>query len=119
CVSDEEVTALRAHKLLVTGKSGTLRIDGAARDSNAFGETSADDGTRFQTMMRDEMPAAAAEGRWKDEPFWKFASAFGERNFDGIGEEVRIDAPPFVIAQAARVQGRMRVFLDNFTGIVA
>ena len=119
CVSDEEVTALRAHKLLVTGKSGTLRIDGAARDSNAFGETAADDGTRFQTMMRDEMPAAAAEGRWKDEPFWKFASAFGERNFGGIGEEVRIDAPPFVIAQSARVQGRMRVFLDNFTGIVA
>ena len=35
------------------------------------------------------------------------------------GHPVAVNAPPLVVAQIARVHGRLHVFLDNFTGIVA
>ena len=37
----------------------------------------------------------------------------------GREQPVVVNAPPLVVAQIARVQGRMHVFLDNFKGIAA
>jgi len=119
CLSDEEVAALRGRHLLVAGKTGSLNIDGSARSTNPFAGAAGDDGARFESLVHDSFAAAAADGHWEDRPFWTFLSDFRRRTLDPIEPAIRVEAPPFVVAQIARVHGKPYVFLDNFDGIVA
>lgn len=93
CLGDQEIAALRSHRLLLTGRTGSLTSDGAARRQNLFSsETRAEPGSpEFQQIMNE----TAANAR------------------------VSVSAPQGVVAQIARVHGKLHVFLANFTGLVA
>jgi hypothetical protein len=134
CLGDDELASLRkfvstGRKLVMTGETGTLKIDGANRGLNPLRLltpeqgahwTQPDPGASFQQVLMKEYASAAANAS-ASMPELKEASARFEKDMlkdSNAGRNVSITASPFVISQTATVNGKLHVFLTNFKGII-
>jgi hypothetical protein len=135
CLDDREVAALsqfvsKGAKLIISGKTGTLQIDGAERAVNPLRQftveqgalwTETDPGAAFQQLLINTYAASAAKVSTSipeiNEALQRFETDI-LKNTDA-GRKVSIAASPLVISQIASVHGKLHVFLSNFKGIVA
>ncbi|MGI9070044.1 MAG: hypothetical protein ACR2JB_01625 [Bryobacteraceae bacterium] len=135
CLGNGEVARLRhfistGRKLVVTGKTGTLQIDGAERAVNPLRQltseksvlwTQLDPGVSFQQTLMKTYASAAAHASPSIPEIEDAAARFESdvlKSTDA-GRKVSITASPFVISQIASVNGKLHVFLSNVKGIVA
>ena len=135
CLGDDEITTLQhfistGHKLVMTGETGTLKIDGAERAVNALQTMKSEQGALWmkpdlgatlQQVITKTYASAAAHASPSIPEIQEVTSRFENevlKNSDA-GRKVSINASPFVISQIASVNGKIHVFLSNFKGIVA
>ncbi|MGI8961282.1 MAG: family 10 glycosylhydrolase [Bryobacteraceae bacterium] len=135
CLDDGEIASLwhftsTGRRLVITGKTGTLQIDGAERAANPLRQltveqgaqwTQSDPGISFEQTITKTYAIAAANASLSI-PEIKEASARFETDVlknTNAGRKVSITASPFVLSQVASVQGKLHVFMSNFKGIVA
>jgi hypothetical protein len=135
CIGDDEVTTLRrftstGHKLIITGKSGSLGTDGEQRPANPLLQLTRehgalrieqDFGSAFQQSFQKTYASAAANSSSSvaevENPLSHFETEILKST--DAGRKIAIKAPPFVISQIASVNGKLHVFLSNFRGIIA
>jgi hypothetical protein len=135
CLDDDEVASLRrfasaSHRLIITGNSGGLRIDGEPRRANPLRQLTPaqgalwmeqDFGATLEQILSRTYASAAANAS-SSIPDAEQALAHFEtdilKNTDA-GRKVSITASPFVISQIATVKGKLHLFLSNFKGIIA
>jgi hypothetical protein len=135
CLGDDEVATLRrfasaGHNLIITGKSGSLRIDGEQRLPNPLRQLTPehgalwmeqDFGAAFHQLLRKTYATAAANGSSLIAEAEGASTRFETqvlKNTDA-GRNISITASPFLISQIASVDGKLHVFLSNFKGIIA
>jgi hypothetical protein len=135
CLDDGEVATLRrfistGHKLVVTGKTGSLQINGAQRGVNPLQQLTSekgllwaqqDPGVSFHQELMKTYASAAAHASSSIPSIERFLADFENdvlKNTNA-GRKVSITASPFVISQIATVDGKLHIFLSNFKGIVA
>jgi hypothetical protein len=127
CLDDDELTALQhlattGHKLIITGQTGALEINGEKRRENPLQKLAQPDfGTGFEQILSKSYAAAAANAT---SPVPDIVQALGRFETDVLkgtdaGRKIAITASPFVLSQTASVDGKLHVFLSNFKGIVA
>jgi hypothetical protein len=141
-LSQLEKYARSGGKLIVTGKSGQYDETGKPRGSNPLhqflgirnpAETSVGTAGRkyaylpdrpgnayWQALSKDYNEAGArgvATGQSSESLLHDFHTTVIQPL--GFDAPVQVDASPFVSAQIARVDGKIHIFLFNFTGLVA
>lgn len=146
CVNDEEVAQFSKKlstgvTLVVTGETGAYDAMRRRRDSNPvhqfLGIDSAEKRTISTEKMRfiytpqsperayyiqahKEFNTYAAHGRYEEAPFYRSGREFIREviRVSGMEPAVKVETSPFVASQTARVNGRLHVFLANFTGLI-
>jgi hypothetical protein len=147
CLSDGELAAIESYmktggSLIVTGQTAHRDKTGQARPSNPLlqflgiqnpAQKSMRAGSRKYAYLPDcpgraywqivsrEFSEAAARGVAKGQTFERLRGEFNRTVLDPLGftSPIRFEASPFVVAQAARVNGRIHLFLANFKGLRA
>lgn len=145
CVSDKEIDELEVFldnggAMVITGASGEYTEWGEKRKSNRLlGSISLNDrspkavstdgpsfiyypecpGKTYFHETHRNFNGAAVSGRYRETGFHEISRNFFADLRETIAYEpdILIDAPPFVSTQIARVNGRLHIFLANFTGI--
>ena len=76
-------------------------------------------GRAYYAQLAKEFNDRAAAGTWEQTEFNKLRRAFAAEiaEVSGLKPAVEVEASPFVVAQIARVDGRVSVFLANFKGL--
>jgi hypothetical protein len=135
CLDGGEIATLRnlisgGRKLVITGKTGTLEINGAERAVNPLQQLSSekgllwaqpDPGVSFHQELLKTYASAAAHASSSIPSIERALAGFESdvlKNTNA-GRKVSITASPFVISQIATVDGKLHIFLSNFKGIVA
>jgi hypothetical protein len=127
CLDNGEIATLQhfasaGRKLIMTGQTGALQINGEKRNDNPLQKLAQSDfGTAFEQILSKSYAGAAAHATL---PIPGVEEASGRFETDVLkntdaGRKVSITASPFVISQIASVDGKLHVFLSNFKGIVA
>jgi hypothetical protein len=127
CLDDSELVALQrfaslGQKLITTGQTGALQINGERRTHNPLEKLAQSDfGTVFEQILSKRYGGAAARATLPIPEIEKASARFETdvlKSTDA-GRKVSVTASPFVISQIASVDGKFHVFLSNFKGIVA
>jgi hypothetical protein len=135
CLSESEVALLRKYvdaggHLNLTGQTGAFDETRARRERppqwSGQGREAAprvwieptSPGADYSGALAQAFDAAAAEGRANPQ-LQKLREGFvrGLRQRANFSPAVEIQASPFVVAQAAEVEGKLHVFLANFKGL--
>ncbi|MFL6350427.1 MAG: hypothetical protein ACJ74Z_01060 [Bryobacteraceae bacterium] len=135
CLDDPEVASLRqfistGRRLIMSGKTGSLQLDGAERAVNPLQHLTPqqgalwiepDPGPGFQQALMKTYASGAAHASSSIPEINEQLTAFESDLLKGTdaGRKVAITASPFVLSQIANVNGKLHVFLSNFKGIVA
>jgi len=145
CLGENEVNFLKTYLqsgngLVVTGQTGKyndrrqlqtenpvhklLGIDGSARKISSepkarFIYDPQCPGKAYLKQLSEEFNRLAAKGDYQNSDFNKFRENFLRQLASGLNfaPQVEVAASPFVAAQIAEVDGKMHVFLANFTGL--
>jgi hypothetical protein len=145
CLASGEIEAVRSLAasgacIVATGETGYYDGDGERRGANPihsligvndplkrqtgtagprFVYDPACPGKAFWRLLTEEFDSAAAAGTTSGARFDEFRRRFTAEllQIAAYRPSVRVNAPPFVAAQIARVAGKPHVFLANFKGL--